>query len=262
VRSSAVPAVELPTTPSFRLDGKRALVTGAGRGLGLGFATALADAGAHVALAARTGEEVEEAAAALRERGHRAEPLVMDVTDLAAMQATIAAAEPFDILVNNAGTNRPAPFVDVTAEDFDAIFSINVRAAFFVAQACARKLIEAKRPGSIINISSQMGHVGGARRTVYCASKHAMEGFTKAMAIELAPHRIRVNTIGPTFIETPLTRPFFENEAFRKDVLGKIKLGRLGQVEELMGAVVFLASDASSLMTGTSMVIDGGWTAD
>ena len=150
----------------------------------------------------------------------------------------------------------------MTVEDFDAIFSINVRAAFFVAQAFARKLVEAKRPGSIINISSQMGHVGGARRTVYCASKHAMEGFTKAMAIELAPHRIRVNTIGPTFIETPLTRPFFENEAFRKDVLGKIKLGRLGQVEELMGAVVFLASDASSLMTGTSMVIDGGWTAD
>ena len=255
-------SVELPTTPSFRLDGKRALVTGAGRGLGLGFATALAEAGAHEALAARSRKEVEEAAGALRERGHRAEPLVMDVTDLAATQATIAAAEPFDILVNNAGTNRPTHFVDVTVEDFDAIFSINVRAAFFVAQAFARKLVEAKRPGSIINISSQMGHVGGARRTVYCASKHAMEGFTKAMAIELAPHRIRVNTIGPTFIETPLTRPFFENETFRKDVLGKIKLGRLGQVEELMGAVVFLASDASSLMTGTAMVIDGGWTAD
>jgi NAD(P)-dependent dehydrogenase (short-subunit alcohol dehydrogenase family) len=254
--------MELPKTPSFRLDGKRALVTGAGRGLGLGFATALAEAGAEVSLAARTREEVEEASVALRTRGHRAEPLVMDVTNLAAMQASIAAAPAYDILVNNAGTNRPAPFVDVTIEDFDAIFSINVRAAFFVAQAFARKLVEAKRPGSIINISSQMGHVGGARRTVYCASKHAMEGFTKAMAIELAPHRIRVNTIGPTFIETPLTRPFFENEAFRNDVLGKIKLGRLGQVEELMGAVVFLASDASSLMTGTAMVIDGGWTAD
>jgi NAD(P)-dependent dehydrogenase (short-subunit alcohol dehydrogenase family) len=252
----------LPTTPSFRLDGKRALVTGAGRGLGLGFTTALAEAGAEVSLAARTREEVEEASVALRARGHRAEPLVMDVTNLAAMQASIAAAPAYDILVNNAGTNRPAPFIDVTVEDFDAIFSINVRAAFFVAQAFARKLVEAKRPGSIINISSQMGHVGGARRTVYCASKHAMEGFTKAMAIELAPHRIRVNTIGPTFIETPLTRPFFENETFRKDVLSKIKLGRLGQVEELMGAVVFLASDASSLMTGTSMVIDGGWTAD
>jgi NAD(P)-dependent dehydrogenase (short-subunit alcohol dehydrogenase family) len=254
--------MELPKTPSFRLDGKRALVTGAGRGLGLGFATALAEAGAQVSLAARTREEIEEASAALRERGHQAEPLVMDVTDLSGMQAAIAAAPAYDILVNNAGTNRPAHFVDVTVEDFDAIFSINVRAAFFVAQAFARKLVEAKRPGSIINISSQMGHVGGARRTVYCASKHAMEGFTKAMAIELAPHRIRVNTIGPTFIETPLTRPFFENETFRKDVLSKIKLGRLGQVEELMGAVVFLASDASSLMTGTAMVIDGGWTAD
>jgi NAD(P)-dependent dehydrogenase (short-subunit alcohol dehydrogenase family) len=254
--------MSLPTTPSFRLDGKRAIVTGAGRGLGLGFATALAEAGAQVSLAARTRNEIEEASSALRERGYQAEPLVMDVTDLSGTEATIAAAPAFDILVNNAGTNRPAPFVEVAVEDFDAIFAINVRAAFFVAQAFARRLLEAKRPGSIINISSQMGHVGGARRTVYCASKHAMEGFTKAMAIELAPHRIRVNTIGPTFIETPLTRPFFENEAFRNDVLGKIKLGRLGQVEELMGAVVFLASDASSLMTGTSMVIDGGWTAD
>jgi NAD(P)-dependent dehydrogenase (short-subunit alcohol dehydrogenase family) len=131
-----------------------------------------------------------------------------------------------------------------------------------MAQAVARHLIEAKVPGSIINVSSQMGHVGAARRTVYCASKHAMEGFTKAMAIELAPHNIRVNTLGPTFVETPLTRPFFANEAFRTEVLSKIKLGRLGQVEDLTGAVVFLASDASALMTGTSLVVDGGWTAE
>src|SRR6202023_1529142 len=154
------------------------------------------------------------------------------------------------------GMNRPAYLADVTVEDFDAIFALNVRAAFFVAQAAARRLIEAKRPGSIVNVSSQMGHVGGARRSVYCASKHAMEGFTKAMAIELAPHRIRVNTLGPTFLETPMTRPFFENKAFRKDTLNRIKLGRLGQLEDLTGAIVFLASDAAALMTGTSLVVD------
>jgi NAD(P)-dependent dehydrogenase (short-subunit alcohol dehydrogenase family) len=249
-------------TPSFRLDGRRALVTGAGRGLGAGMATALADAGAEVTLAARTGEEIEALAAALRAKGGKAEALALDVTDLAAVQAALGARAPHHILVNNAGTNRPAPFVEVKVEDFDHVFNINVRAAYFVAQAVARGLVAAGEPGSIINISSQMGHVGGPRRTVYCATKHAMEGFTKAMAIELAPHNIRVNTIAPTFIETPMTRPFFQNEEFRNDTLRRIKLGRLGQIEELMGAVVFLASDASSLMTGTSMVLDGGWTAE
>ena len=178
------------------------------------------------------------------------------------MRAAIAKAAPLDILVNNAGTNRPALLVDVKVEDFDLIMGLNVRAAFFVAQAVAGRLIEAKRPGSIINISSQMGHVGAARRSVYCASKHAMEGFTKAMAIELAPHNIRVNSLGPTFLETPMTRPFFENKEFRDEVLAKIKLGRLGRLEELTGAIVFLASDASSLMTGSALVLDGGWTAE
>jgi len=254
--------MDLPSPPSFRLDGKRALVTGAGRGIGLAAAAALAEAGADVTLAARTKGEIEQAAAAIRARGQKAEPLVLDVTDVAAAQNAIAGAAPFQILVNNAGMNRPAALPDVTVDDFDAIFALNVRAAYFMAQAVARRLVEAKLPGSIINISSQMGHVGAARRTVYCASKHAMEGFTKAMAIELAPHAIRVNTLGPTFVETPLTRPFFANEAFRKEVLGKIKLGRLGQVEDLTGAIVFLASDASALMTGSSLVVDGGWTAE
>ncbi|HEY7244651.1 MAG TPA: glucose 1-dehydrogenase [Xanthobacteraceae bacterium] len=254
--------VELTHTPSFRLDGKRALVTGGGRGIGLAAASALAQAGAHVTLAARTATEVEAAAEAIRKRGERAEAMTLDVTDVAAMRAAVAAAEPFDVLVNNAGTNRPAMFADVKVEDFDAIFSLNVRAAYFTAQAVARRLIAAGRPGSIINVSSQMGHVGAARRSVYCASKHAMEGFTKAMAIELAPHRIRVNSLGPTFLETPMTRPFFENKAFRDEVLAKIKLGRLGQLEELTGAIIFLASDASSLMTGSALVLDGGWTAE
>jgi NAD(P)-dependent dehydrogenase (short-subunit alcohol dehydrogenase family) len=254
--------LELTKAPSFRLDGKRALVTGAGRGIGLAAASALAQAGAHVTFAARTVSEIETAAQAIRARGDKAQALCLDVTDLAAARAAIEHAEPFDILVNNAGMNRPAYLMDVRVEDFDAIFALNVRSAFFVTQAVARRLIAAKRAGSIINISSQMGHVGAARRSVYCASKHAMEGFTKAMAIELAPHNIRVNSLGPTFLETPMTRPFFADKAFRDEVLSKIKLGRLGQLEELTGAIIFLASDASSLMTGSALVLDGGWTAE
>ena len=266
-------AIELSKTPSFRLQGKRALVTGAGRGIGLAAASALADAGADVTLAARTVKEIEEAAEAIRSRGQNAAHLALDVRDIEAVRKAIAGHEPFDVLVNNAGTNKPAPFVDVKVEDFDFVVSLNVRAAYFVAQAVARRLIEAsaasastvieaRRGGSIINMSSQMGHVGGPTRTVYCATKHAMEGFTKAMAIELAPHKIRVNTLAPTFIETPMTRPFFQNQAFREDTLRRIKLGRLGQLEDLTGAIVFLASDAAALMTGSSLVVDGGWTAE
>jgi NAD(P)-dependent dehydrogenase (short-subunit alcohol dehydrogenase family) len=257
-----MPSIDLAKTPSFRLDGKRALVTGGGRGIGLAAASALAAAGAHVTLAARTKAEIEDAAAAIRSRGEKADALVLDVTDIDAARKALAAAEPYHVLINNAGTNRPAYLPDVKVEDFDAIFSLNVRAAYFMAQAVALRLIETKQPGSIINISSQMGHVGAARRTVYCASKHAMEGFTKAMAIELAPHNIRVNSLGPTFLETPMTKPYFENKAFRDEVLSKIKLGRLGQLEEINGAIVFLASDASSLMTGSALVLDGGWTAE
>jgi len=254
--------MDLTPTPSFRLDSKRALVTGGGGGIGLAAASALSDAGAHVTIVDIAKDTAEAAAAALRERGGRADAMALDVTDIDAVRAAIAAAEPFDVLCNNAGTNRPANFVDVKVEDFDWVLRLNLRATFFVAQAVARRLIEAERPGSIINTSSQMGHVGAARRSVYCATKHAVEGFTKSMAVELAPHNIRVNTIAPTFLETPMTRPFFENKAFRDEVLAKIKFGRLGRLDEITGAIVFLASDASSLMTGSSLVLDGGWTAD
>lgn len=252
----------LTPTASFRLDGRRALVTGAGRGIGLTCAAALAEAGAHVTLAARTASEVEAAAEAIRARGQSSDALTLDVTDIDAVRAALKARAPYQVLVNNAGMNRPKMLADVTVDDFDTIMGLNVRAAFFMAQTIATRLLEAKLPGSIINISSQMGHVGAARRTVYCTSKHAMEGFTKAMAVELAPHNIRVNSLGPTFLETPMTKPFFENKAFRDEVVSKIKLGRLGQLEELTGAVVFLASDASSLMTGAALVLDGGWTAE
>lgn len=254
--------MELPRTPSFRLDGRRALVTGAGRGIGLAAAAALADAGAHVTLVARSAGEIEAAAQAIRQQGGAAEALVLDVGDVAAVKAAIAGRPAFDILVNNAGTNRPKPFGEVTIDDYDAVLDLNLKAAFFVAQAVAQRMVEQGSKGSIIHMTSQMGHVGGPNRTLYCASKWALEGLSKAMALDLAPHGVRVNTIAPTFIETPLTRPFFEDQAFLQSVLAKIKLGRLGQVEDLMGAVVFLASDASALMTGSSLVVDGGWTAD
>lgn len=252
----------LPATPSFRLDGKRALVTGAGRGIGLAAAAALADAGADVTLSARTRDEIEAGANAIHARGQKADAVTLDVTDIEAVRRFIESSGPFDILFNNAGTNKPGPFADVTPENYDLVFNLNVRAAFFVAQAVVRGLLAAGRGGSIINVSSQLGHVGWARRTIYVASKHAIEGLTKSMAVELAASGIRVNSIAPTFIETPMTKPFLADEAFRKSVLEKLKLGRLGQVEDLMGAVVFLASDASALMTGTSLVVDGGWTAE
>ena len=251
----------LPRTPSFRLDDRRALVTGASRGIGLAGAAALAEAGAHVVLAARGAGELDEAVAAIRAAGGKAEAMVLDVGDLTVAQAKIAAAGPFDILFNNAGASRPKPMLDMEPEDFDHVMEINLRAAYFVAKAVAAGMVAAGKGGSIIHTSSQMGHVGGTDRTVYAASKHAIEGLTKSMAIELGPHNIRVNSIGPTFIRTELTKKTFADPERLAWIKSKIKLPRVGEVEDIMGAVLFLAGDASGMVTGTSLLIDGGWTA-
>lgn len=250
----------LPKTPSFRLDGRRALVTGAGRGIGLAAAAALGEAGAEVCLISRTGSEIEEAAEAIRAAGRTAYTLVLDVLETAAMRAAITERGPFDILINNAGTNRPKTMAATSEDDFDTVLDLNLRAAYFVAQAVTDGLLAAEKSGAIINISSQMGHVGGPLRTVYCSSKWALEGLTKSLAMELAPNGIRVNSIAPTFIETPLAKEMLKDPEFRDAVLSKIKLGRTGQVEDLMGAIVFLASDAAAMITGASLLVDGGWT--
>ena len=252
--------ISLPKTPSFRLDGRRALVTGAGRGIGLAAAAALGEAGAEVCLISRTGSEIEEAAEAIRAAGRTADTLVLDVLETAAMRAAISERGPFNILINNAGTNRPKTMAATTEDDFDTVLDLNLRAAYFVAQAVTDGLLAAEKSGAIINISSQMGHVGGPLRTVYCSSKWALEGLTKSLAMELAPNGIRVNSIAPTFIETPLAKEMLKDPEFRDAVLSKIKLGRTGQVEDLMGAIVFLASDAAAMITGASLLVDGGWT--
>ena len=252
----------LPRTPSFRLDGRRALVTGASSGIGLGAAAALAEAGAEVTLVARRVAELERVQDAIRALGGSAEVLALDITDLAAMAAALIARGPFEVMVNSAGLARHAPALDTTPEDYDAAMALNLRAAYFLTREVARGLIAAGKPGSLINVSSQMGHVGGPDRAVYSANKHALEGMTKSMALEWAPHGIRVNTLCPTFIRTPLAEQTLRDPARRAWILSKIKLGRVGEIEDLMGPLVFLASDASAMMTGTHLIVDGGWTAE
>jgi NAD(P)-dependent dehydrogenase (short-subunit alcohol dehydrogenase family) len=250
---------------SFRLDGRVALVTGAGRGLGAAASLALAQAGAEVLLLSRTRTELERIQNDITAAGGRARVIVCDVTNIREFTSKVDQLDRLDILVNNAGMNIPEPFVDVSEDHLDQMLALNVRAAFLVAQAAARKMIEARdhsaTGGVIINISSQMGHVGAEQRTVYCMTKHAIEGLTKALAVELAPNNIRVNAIAPTFLETPMTASFFADAEFRNWVLSRIPLGRIGRMDEVAGAIVFLASPAASLITGTSLVVDGGWTA-
>jgi NAD(P)-dependent dehydrogenase (short-subunit alcohol dehydrogenase family) len=252
----------LPRTPSFRLDGRRALIAGASSGIGLGAAVALAEQGAHITLVARNAG----ALAAVRDEMARADfhvqALPLDITDLDTTAQAVTANGPFDVLVNSAGLARHAPATDTTPADYDAAMALNVRAAYFLATAVARGLIAAKKPGSLITISSQMGHVGGIDRAVYSATKHAVEGMTKSMAIEWGPHGIRVNTVCPTFIRTPLAEQTLQNPERMAWIISKIKLGRVGEVTDVMGAVAFLASDAAALITGTALMVDGGWTAD
>lgn len=254
--------MELPRTPSFRLDGRRALVAGASSGIGFGAAAALADAGAHVVMAARGEERLAEAVQAVTAAGHSAEALLLDVTDIEAMRDILAPFGALDVLVNSAGIARHAPALETDPSDYDAVMAANVRGAHFLAVGVAHSMVDAGKRGSIMTISSQMGHVGGIDRSVYAASKHAVEGMTKSMAIEWGPHGIRVNTICPTFIRTPLAEQTLKIPERRRWIEEKIKLGRVGEIEDVMGAVVFLASDASSLITGASLLIDGGWTAD
>jgi NAD(P)-dependent dehydrogenase (short-subunit alcohol dehydrogenase family) len=237
-----------------------AVVTGAGRGLGLACARALAARGDEVWLLSRSAAELEAAAATLRGEGLGAVARPCDVTDPAQVATVFGSLPRCDVLVNNAGGNQPQPFLDVELATLDRLLDLNVRSMFVVAQHAAR-IMARQRSGAIVHMSSQMGHVGAANRSVYCTTKHAIEGLTKAMAVELAPLGIRVNAVAPTFIETPLTKPFFEDEAFRADTLRRIPLGRIGSVEEVAAAVVFLASPEASLITGTSLLVDGGYTA-
>ena len=254
--------IQLPQTPSFDLVGKHALITGASSGIGLALAAALAQAGARVTVAARREDQLQALVTALEAQGYAADYLVMDIANVQQTLSQVAQHGPFDVLVNSAGLAIHGPTLDTQPADFDAVMNLNLKGAYFLTQAVAKGLIAAGKPGSLINVSSQMAFVGGIDRAVYCASKHAVEGFTKAMAIEFGPNQIRVNTIAPTFIRTPLGAITLQDPEKRKWVEDKIKLPRVGEVEDIMGAVTFLASKAASLITGASLLIDGGWTAD
>jgi NAD(P)-dependent dehydrogenase (short-subunit alcohol dehydrogenase family) len=248
-------------TPSFRLDNKRALVIGASSGIGQACAIALAEYGAEVVVAARREKQLMETIALIEKCSAKAIPLVMDVTDIETSQQQIDELGPFNILLNSAGLARHSAALETTIADFDAVTEINFKSSYFITQAVAKGLIASKKSGSLINISSQMAHVGGVERAVYSATKHAVEGMTKSMAIEWGKYGIRVNTICPTFIKTALTASTLNRPEMSQWVKQKIKLNRIGEVQDIMGAVVFLASDASALITGSSLLIDGGWTA-
>jgi NAD(P)-dependent dehydrogenase (short-subunit alcohol dehydrogenase family) len=248
--------------PDFRLDGKTVVVTGAGRGIGAACALACAQAGAHaVVLLGRSPDALAGVARRIEGCGGRASIAACDVTCTGSIRAAFDAVARVDVLVNSAGANQPEPFAEVREETFDRLFGLNVRGAFFATQAAVRVMRAAGAGGTIIMISSQMGHVGAAQRTVYCATKHAVEGLTRALAVELAPEGIRVLSIAPTFVRTAMTAAQLDDPDVGPELLGQIPLGRFGTVEEIAGAVVYAASPAAALMTGTSLVLDGGWTA-
>ena len=251
---------------SGSLQGRHALVTGGGRGIGRACALALAAQGADVTVVARTEDDLRSAAAEAAERGLAGtlHPCPLDVRDAAAMERAVAEADaraPLDILVASAGTNRPGPTVDLSLDDFDLVLDLNVRATFVAARAFGRALLAAGRPGRAILMSSQMGAVGYPGRAAYCASKHAVNGLAKALAVEWAPSGITVNAVAPTFILTPMTERMFDDPAFSADVMGRIPAGRLGTLDDVAAAVLYLASDAAGMVTGHVLAVDGGWTA-
>ena len=250
---------------NFRLDGRVALVTGAGAGTGLAIAIAYAQAGAEVVLMARTRETLNEAESVIRSAGGRALVRPCDITDSEAVRSIIDALPSLDIVVNNAGTNVPQPFADVSRTNLDLLINLNMRATFVVAQSAVRKMLmhpqRSKLGGAVINITSQMGHVGSPNRTAYCMTKHGLEGLTKAMAVELAPKNIRVNSLAPTFVDTPLIRRIVDTPAKRDYLVSRIPMGRMATESDVAAAAVYLASDAAAMVTGTSLLVDGGWTA-
>ena len=245
----------------FDLRGKVAVVTGASHGIGLACAGQLAFHGCEVVLVSRTADSLEEVERSLTSQGLKARSVSCDVCDLDAFASLIDALDRLDVLVNNAGGNRPTHFVETTRQDFDWLVDLNVRSVFFASQAALRKMIQTRAKGSIINMSSQLGHVGLPKRTVYCLTKHAIEGFTKALALEAAPFGIRVNAVAPTFVLTPMTEGYFADSEFSEFVHSRIPLGRCATPADVADAVAFLASGAAESITGTSLRVDGGWTA-
>jgi len=248
----------------FDLTGQVALVTGAARGLGSSIALALARAGADVVLGLRERSSGVALAESIRALGRKALPLQMDVTQRAQISAAVAEAIAhfgrIDILVNNAGIGPPAPALEVTEADFDATLNVNLKGTFFVSQEVGRHMV-ANRSGKIVMLSSQAGFVGLPTESVYCMTKAGISHLTKCLAVEWGPHRVNVNAVAPTFIRTPGTVKWLENEAFHSDLLSKIPLGRVGDPVDVCGAVVFLASPAAGLINGATLLIDGGFTA-
>jgi len=249
----------------FRLDNRTALVTGAGQGLGAAISLAFAEVGAKVILLGRTEKYLAGMTEEITNKGGLAEYIVCDVTDDKKIRSAITGLAELDIVVNNAGTNFPEPFVDVSDEHLDYMLDLNVRACFIVAQASVQRMMQdenrKEKGGCVINMSSQMGHVGSPDRTVYCMTKHAVEGLTKAMAVEVAPENIRVNSIGPTFSATPMVQRIVDTPEKRDFVLSRIPIGRLATLEDVANAAIYLASNESSMVTGTHLLVDGGWTA-